>query len=425
MDINLALHPGQHEVFCNPARIKIVTSGRRWGKSRLQQIKLLERSLSFPGRVDPQSPETVLAAMPTLTQAIGILWTPLVTLCEGDLSPLIDRIDRTRHTIYPKYGKPPIRVVGANDRNGDGLRGSRILHFAGDEIQDFKPGVFDTVIRPAMADTAGSTALLTGTPKGKLNHLYELFQRGQGGDSSYASFNSPTSVNNTIAGLAEEIELARQTMPEKLFRQEFLATFEDYPGKILYSLSEANKCDRVPDHLDYAVMGIDWGDVNPCFVVLGVSGGFWYFLEGWQGHWGTPVPQPTQDAEIIRLAQKYNVSATYCDPSRPSSILAVRAIGADLGLIGLQNCVAGVNRIEEGITTMHSLIYSKRLMFPRSVPYNVQPGTVTPSKAYDLMGSYRRATLPDGRVSHLVAPGQDDHSTDAVRYATHRHTGVV
>lgn len=403
--MEIKLHRGQMEILKAPERYKVAVMGRRYGKSRLQIYRAILDSLTFPGPVDPVSPETVLLAMPSLKQAKKVLWGPLVALAEGPLKPYGVWVNRSDFTLHVP-GKPSIVVAGANDNNGDRLRGLRLFSVGLDEYQDMR-SVWDTVIVPAMADTPGSRALITGTPKGKLNHLYKMFQRPLE-DRSYRAFNHPTWFNPLID--PTYIEECRKTMPPRLFRQELEASFEDFPGKIFYELSPDNIASAP---YSYTVIGVDWGDVNPAFVVLGLGpDNTWVVLEGWQGNTGTPVPLPVQEAQLVRLAEKYKPVATYCDPSRPSSILWLRGLHESY-----QNAVAGYNPIEEGLEQVHSLIYQRKLLFNPNVLEVVDPGYRSPQAIYDLAEAYHRLLDEEERPTMVVAPGQDDHLVDAIRYA--------
>lgn len=398
--------------------------GRRYGKSRLLIWELILRALAFPGEIDPVSPETVIGVLPTLVQAKKILWQPLVSLAETTLAPVVKKINRSDFRIDLKGGKPSIVIAGANDSNGDRLRGLRI-YFAGcDEYQDWKPGILETVLMPAMVDTPGSRALLTGTPKGRLNHLYHLFELAIQNPAEYAAFNHPTLINPLISRV--EVEAARKRLPPRIYRQEYEASFEDFPGKIYTSLDSDNYYHEGLEKtwLTATILGIDWGDVNPALVVLGKLGNSWAYLEGWQSETGQPVPPTVLDAELVRLATKWEVSGAFADPSRPSSILGVRTLGKQYNLPGLKNCVAGFNRIWEGIAQVHSLLVQNRLLFPTDEPEVRRPGLVTGKDAYLLAEAYHKSVDKDGLVLEDVAPGQNDHILDALRYALAVKTGA-
>ena len=433
--IDLSLHQAQAEVFSDPHRMRALVAGRRLGKTRLVQWELVRASLSFPGTIDPQSPQVVLGVLPTLKQARGILWEPLVSLFETKLAAYCRKIDRTNFTIYPHDGKPPIIISGANDGDGDRLRGKRIYFIACDEYQDWKPSIFSTVVRPAMADTEGSRAIFTGTPKGKLNHLFKLFLMPKKHPNVYRAFSYPTSANITIPNLEQEIAQARLELPPRLFRQEWEASFEDFEGKIFSELDAAN---LIPARLlpGTCWMGIDWGDVNPAIVVwrrvpsgsemeLGLPGSVskevWVYEEGWQGNFslegqgGQPITTPTLHKEIVRLARKYNVQGVYCDPSRPASILEVRSLGQSSGCLGLTRAVEGNNTIQDGLDYLHSLIFQKRLLIATGKPKDNR-WVVSGEEFYELASAYHRAKNKDGGIVEEVEEGQNDHCLDASRY---------
>ena len=400
MRLRLPLHDAQREVLFSGTRFKSLVCGRRFGKSTLAIWSVLLKTLEFPRRPSLVSPEVTLVTMPTMTQAIGVLWRPLVALAESeDFARYGAKVDRVRYTIsFP--GKPVIQVAGANDRQGDRLRGKRLWYLLADEYQDFLPGIWETVLRPALSDTPGSSALFTGTPKGKLNHFYALATTDH---PDFGYFQYPTAANPCIPW--SELANAKATLPPRLYRQEYLATWEDYPGQIYYELSEDNVCQGYPEP-EYTVAGYDFGDVNPAITVLGVNRGHWYFLEGWQPTEGVPVPQVQQDTQLLRLLDRWNPRAVLCDPSRPSTILGLRRLR-----VPLVPAVAGYNRIEEGITQVHSLIYQRRLMFPEGSGSRAQ-GRVDGAHAYQLFRSYHRRTMGE-LVYPEVAPGQDDHCLTA------------
>jgi hypothetical protein len=363
---------------------------------------------------------------------------------EGRLAGYCKRIDRTNTTIWMKDGKPPIIIAGANDRDGDGLRGKRVYYLGADEYQDWKPEIFNLILRPAMADTRGSKALFTGTPKGKLNHLYKLFEKPKQLPKVYSAYTYPTSANITIPGILEEIEQARLELPPRQFRQEWLASFEDYEGKIYSELDESNLVDWLPEGGQYW-LGVDWGDTNPAIVVCRRipqvspedfdrmfqgrvqfdyrvhTKPFWVFEEGWQGNFslesqgGSPITTPMLHREITRLATKYNLSGALADPSRPASILELRSLGQREGIRGLLNSYEGYNGIQEGLDYVHSLIHQKRFIIRRSRPKDNR-WSVIGSEFYQLASAYHRAKHRDGYILEKVEDGQNDHLIDALRY---------
>lgn len=418
--LNIKLHKGQRKVYSDKRKVRVVVCGRRWGKSKLTVYELLLRSLTFSGKVDPVSTQTVLGVLPTLAAAKRILWQPLLNLCtQTALSEAVEHISKVDFKITFKGGKPPI-VISSTEGGGDRLRGMRLYFVCMDEYQDMAPGTLDQVIMPATADTQGSKILITGTPKGKNNVLFEVADRAIQFPHLYSFFNMPTWTNPTID--KAEVETARLTLPPRSFRQEYMAEFCDFPGKIFTELDENNLVTTLPDSYDFTLLGVDWGECNPAFVVLGRRDNKWYYVDGYAPDSDQPIAPPMQDAEILRLAKKYQPRQVFCDPSRPASILHLRNLGKDNGLVGLSKAVAGYNRIEDGLDQVHSLLYQNRLLFPKD-PVKRYSGQLTGIEAYQQFSDYHRKTDKNGMVTDQVEDGQRDHAIDAIRYLLAVKTG--
>jgi hypothetical protein len=186
-------------------------------------------------------------------------------------------------------------------------------------------------------------------------------------------------------------------------------------------------------------MGIDFGDVHPCAVVLGgviqnrhgTLCVCWYFLEGWENTTGHALPNPLFEVQLARLAKKHGVQMSYADPSRSSLILGNQALGRRTGNLGLANNIAGFNNIIDGITQVHSLIFQKLLLFPVGTQGAIRvhetpddPGVITPQKAYEYLSAYHWATDKNGISTEEPADGQFSHCCDSTRYALAKRTGT-
>ena len=359
----------------------------------------------------------VIGALPTAVQARPILFKPLVKMfTESALADSVQKINLTEMRIDIK-GKPSIKIVGANDRGGDRLRGNRIYFALLDECQDIHPEVFHEVIRPAMSDTVGSRALFTGTPKGTANILYHLSELRHT-DPEWAFFNFPTWDNPCIP--REEIEKARATLAPRVFEQEYGAGFVNFPGQFYTELDSLNLVEEGEDlpHFDLVVMGVDFGDLHPAFSVLGRDplAQCWYWLDGYSPNTGTdgnssPIPRETFETELKRLVEKHRVQLIFCDPSRPSEILAIRGI-ADKPVY--RSAVAAFNGIASGIGQVHSLIHQNKLKFVKDKPST--PSAIDGHLAYDYHQSYHRVKRGDV-LTDEPADGDCSHICDSTRYA--------
>jgi len=111
-----------------------------------------------------------------------------------------------------------IRLFGAD--NADAMRG---MYFDGvvlDEVADMRPEVWGEVVRPALADRRG-WALFIGTPKG-INLFSELYYSAMQDEAWYAGC---WTVADTGVLPDDELALARRSMSDNQYRQEFLCDF--------------------------------------------------------------------------------------------------------------------------------------------------------------------------------------------------------
>lgn len=359
--------------------------------------------ITFP--YDPASPPTVVFAMPTLKQCKKIFWKPLVNLLAGQ--PFVESINRSEHTIKLVGDLPEIVCVGLNDGDGDRVRGFRIAALLADEWQDVKPGIWDEVLQPAMADTPGSIALFTGTPKGKINHLYKFDLRSQKFDD-WGSFRFHTADNPFIP--RDEIARAEATQEPRVFRQEWQASYEDFPGQIFDHLEDKHLRDDVPTEFKRVVMGVDWGDVNPALFVAGKDNdGVWWALDTWYSSTGVNI----LDTEFLdhgkRLKERYGVQAVWCGHDRPASI---QKWGTELKIPckSWQDAKPRKDSKAPGLnernSRVNSCIYHGRFMIAAHL-----------SEFKDKMASYHRDSDSAGNILETVAKGQDDHEVDACTMA--------
>ena len=212
-DLNLQLLPWQQEVMEDPSRFKIVAAGRRTGKSHLAAISLILSAL------DGKDGKVFYVA-PTQGQARDVIWHTIFDIANDIIERShINNLEITLsggNTIYLKGADRP-----------DSLRGVSLKHLVLDEYAFMKPDVFESILRPALADRRGSLIAI-GTPEGR-NHFYDMFQGAASWDD-WSQFHY-TSFDNPLVDKAE-IEHARSTLPSWAFQQEFLASFDARTGGI-------------------------------------------------------------------------------------------------------------------------------------------------------------------------------------------------
>jgi phage terminase large subunit-like protein len=217
-ELDVKLHPAQLEIFNSDKRFKVVSAGRRFGKSRLAAWILIIKALQ-------SDTKDVFYIGPTFQQAKDIMWGMLKELLHG--TELIEQTHENTATMTLTNGRK-ISLKGSD--RPDTLRGVGLHYVVLDEYASMKVEVWEQIIRPTLADVKGG-ALFIGTPAGK-NHFYDLFLEAEK-DEDWDTFQFNSTDNPLID--PEEVAVARRTMSTQAFRQEFEASFVSFTGGIFKS----------------------------------------------------------------------------------------------------------------------------------------------------------------------------------------------
>ena len=135
-----------------------------------------------------------------------------------------------------------ILLLGAE--NAEKLRGLFLDGVALDEFQDIAPYVWDTIIRPALADRSGF-AIFGGTVKGHDNPLWELYEKARLPNSGWFSKLLQASESGILP--AEELEDLRRGMTEEAYASEFECDPNaTITGRILLPYLKVEQITRVP-----------------------------------------------------------------------------------------------------------------------------------------------------------------------------------
>jgi hypothetical protein len=103
-----------------------------------------------------------------------------------------------------------------------------------DEASRLKPVIWQSHLSQRLIDKQG-WALLISTPRGK-GYFFDLFQRGQGKDPDYKSWNYASWTNPHLDAAVIEAERAR--LPERVFLQEYGAQFIEGSGSVFRYVRE-------------------------------------------------------------------------------------------------------------------------------------------------------------------------------------------
>jgi phage terminase large subunit len=252
----MPLSKAQETIAKDPTRFRVVVAGRRFGKTHLAI-----RELCFHAK-DPY--RDVWYVAPTYKMAKQIVWKKLKQRLQ-DLN-WVAKHNETELTLQLINGST-IALKGAD--NYDSLRGVGLDFIVLDEFADIDPEAWYETLRPTLADKQGR-ALFIGTPKGIGNWAYEIYQNALD-EKDWKSYQYTTIQGGNVK--PEEIESAKRDLDERTFRQEFMATFETFAGRIYYAFDRMANVRKYIDAVPEAIyVGMDF-NIDPMSAVVATRAG--------------------------------------------------------------------------------------------------------------------------------------------------------
>ena len=240
----------QRDVWDAPERFKLLCSGRRFGKTYLCITRLVCWAMEKPGSL-------CWYVTANYRMAKQIAWRQLKTMAPEELV-----VKRNESDLSIEFSNGSLIALRGAD-NEDSLRGVSLSALVIDEAAYVKQTAWEMVLRPALSDQNGPAWFIT-TPAG-LNWFYDLWEQAQE-QKDWDTFSYTTIEGGNVA--AEEIEAARNTLDERTFRQEYLASFETLSGRVYPGFSDENISDEVKD----TGGAIFWGTDFNVSIMAGVLG---------------------------------------------------------------------------------------------------------------------------------------------------------
>lgn len=283
-------HKWQKEVLKLQKRFTVLVCHRGWGKT------VLGVNRSIRGILESSSPTPRIAyTAPLRSQAKDLAWdyfkfyaapVPKTKANEAEL-----RLDIA--------GDRRINLYGVD--NPDAIRGRHLDGVVLDEYGQFKQGVFEEIIRPAIAIKQG-WALFMGTPKGR-NEFWKVYEYGlnamKDGDPDWAVFVYKASDTNIVS--KRELEQIKKTVDASYYGQEFECSFlaaivGAYYGDLMSEAEMQKRIDRVPWDPRFPVdtawdLGVGTHLCGVFYQVIGPKVHFIDFVQG-QGQDGIPEITP-------------------------------------------------------------------------------------------------------------------------------------
>ena len=237
-------YPKQREILeqilQGPQKFCVVSVGRQAGKSLMAMNLVLYWAFNM-------RPSKILWVSPVYSQTAKVQKELIGAIGQ---SGLVDSCNYSDNYIRLKNGS---EITFRSAERYDNIRGFTFDYAVLDEAAFMKEEAWTEAIRPTLS-VRGKKVLFISTPKGK-NWFYELHQLGQSEDHpNYISFRGSSYDSPFMP--REELEDARKTLPEAIFKQEYLAEFLDSGGEVFSDL-EVNSFRHWPRPQGHIYCGID------------------------------------------------------------------------------------------------------------------------------------------------------------------------
>lgn len=286
------------------ARFNVLALGRRWGKTtmgaRIIVTGYKTRSRQYNGILKGGRVAWFAPTYKYLQEA----WREVLHRTR----PLATRINGSEHRA--EYMTGGIFEAWTLD-NPDAGRGRKYDIVVIDEAAMVKDlgAAWNLAIRPTLADLEGAAWFLS-TPKG-LNAFHTLYLNGQDATKpDWASWRMPSETNPHVP--AHEIQAMRDSLPERVVRQEIDAEFMADGGGVFRRVREAvDPSERKgynPAHV-YA-LGVDWGRTNDytCVTVINVTERRVEHIDRFTG-----IGYHLQTQRLRQIASTYRASTIYAE----------------------------------------------------------------------------------------------------------------
>lgn len=246
----LVPHVNQRPILDSEARFKVVSAGRRFGKTLVSARILVKKAIEKPGMlgwwVAPEYKNVKRGYAAVVAQI------PPMLLSKPAPPPTSQHLE-----LNFKNGS---RIEFYAGSNPDALAGAGVDFAVIDEAALVPHGehVWDQLIRPTLMDRKGG-ALFISTPRGK-NWFWRLYKKGMSkarGDKDWEAWHYTSLDNPTIPDIEQEVRDSRDTMPDMLFQQEIMAEFMSSAASIFNLEHPTAIVPQLSPPVGSIVMGID------------------------------------------------------------------------------------------------------------------------------------------------------------------------
>ena len=209
------------EIIQSSEKYHIASIGRQFGKSLMGMNLMLYWAINH-------RPCQILWVSPVYSQAQKVHKELMMAI--GN-SGIVESNNYSSNELKLKTGST---IYFRSAERYDNIRGMTLDYAVIDEAAFIKDDAWAEAIRPTLV-VKGKKVLFISTPKGK-NWFYDLYQLGISPDyPNYKAYKGSSYDTPYID--PQELFDAKKTVPEKVFKQEYLAEFLDAGGEVFSNLT--------------------------------------------------------------------------------------------------------------------------------------------------------------------------------------------
>ena len=210
------------EIISSKAKYHIANIGRQFGKSLMGENLVLYWAINM-------GPCRIMWVSPVYAQANKVHKELYAAIAK---SGIVASNNFSSNELQLKNGST---IIFRSAERYDNIRGETLDYAVLDEAAFMKAEAWTEAIKPTLL-VRGKKCLFISTPKGK-SWFYDLYQLGVSEDHPNYKAYRGSSYDTPYIDI-EEIEEAKRTLPEKVFKQEYLAEFIDGGGEVFSNIRE-------------------------------------------------------------------------------------------------------------------------------------------------------------------------------------------
>lgn len=253
-------HPGQLEIHNSKAPRRVVACGVRWGKTMCAAME------SLAAAMEPRERCVGWCVAPTYELSERVFNQIVMTAASHLRHRIVTLREHDRKLVLRNMGGGLSEIRGKTADNPTSLLGEGLDFLVMDEASRLKPSIWESHLSQRLIDRKG-WALLISTPRGK-GYFYDLWRRGQpGGDPEFESWNQASSKNPLLDAAA--IEEERERLPDRVFQQEYMASFLEGNGSVFSNVRDLATVEwQAPDPNEWYVAGLDLAKISDYSVLI-------------------------------------------------------------------------------------------------------------------------------------------------------------